>query len=445
MTSSPLSPHPDQPANASHQPRTTDGSHPTPPADASNPAHPARPARLVHTAAALHELPRGTGVRAVVMTMGALHEGHATLIRAARRRVGPEGQVVVTVFVNPLQFGAGEDLDRYPRTLDADVELAAAAGADVVFAPSADEVYPGGEPQIRIAAGPMGTLLEGASRPGHFDGVLTVVAKLLHLTAPDLALYGQKDAQQLAVITRMAADLNFPVEIVGVPTVREDDGLALSSRNRYLSGPERCTALALSAALFAARDRLAAEEALRVRAASVGHHPAPDRAAALAALGEDRAAADAHAVAYAAAGALHGPAVARAAARAVLDDAARLDPPLTLDYLALVDPSDFTEVPDAYEGEAILAVAAKVGSTRLIDNIRLVFGAGRPEATAAHQDGATTDAADAGDTGDAGHTADAADTATSAAAAPSPSAPSITSTPPATPPTTPQGPLGATR
>ncbi|MEV5126501.1 pantoate--beta-alanine ligase [Streptomyces decoyicus] len=441
MTSSPLSPHPDQPVNASHQPRTTDGSHPTPPADASNPAHPARPTRLVHTAAALRDLPRGTGVRAVVMTMGALHEGHATLIRAARRRVGPEGQVVVTVFVNPLQFGAGEDLDRYPRTLDADVELAAAAGADVVFAPSADEVYPGGEPQIRIAAGPMGTLLEGASRPGHFDGVLTVVAKLLHLTAPDLALYGQKDAQQLAVITRMAADLNFPVEIVGVPTVREDDGLALSSRNRYLSGPERCTALALSAALFAARDRLAAEEALRVRAASVGHHPAPDRAAALAALGEDRAAADAHAVAYAAAGALHGPAVARAAARAVLDDAARLDPPLTLDYLALVDPSDFTEVPDAYEGEAILAVAAKVGSTRLIDNIRLVFGAGRPEATAAHQDGATTDAANAGD---------AADTATSAAAAPSPSAPSpsapsITSTPPATPPTTPQGPLGATR
>ncbi|MGW9175189.1 pantoate--beta-alanine ligase [Streptomyces decoyicus] len=445
MTSSPLSPHPDQPANASHQPRTADGSHRTPPVDASNPAHPARPTRLVHTAAALHELPRGTGVRAVVMTMGALHEGHATLIRAARRRVGPEGQVVVTVFVNPLQFGAGEDLDRYPRTLDADVELAAAAGADVVFAPSADEVYPGGQPQIRIAAGPMGTLLEGASRPGHFDGVLTVVAKLLHLTAPDLALYGQKDAQQLAVITRMAADLNFPVEIVGVPTVREDDGLALSSRNRYLSGPERCTALALSAALFAARDRLAAEEALRVRAASVGHHPAPDRAAALAALGEDRAAADAHAVAYAAAGALHGPAVARAAARAVLDDAARLDPPLTLDYLALVDPSDFTEVPDAYEGEAILAVAAKVGSTRLIDNIRLVFGAGRPEATAAHQDGATTDAADAANAANAGDTGDAADTATSAAAAPSPSAPSITSTPPATPPTTPQGPLGATR
>ncbi|WP_129298541.1 pantoate--beta-alanine ligase [Streptomyces lydicus] len=389
-----------------------DTGHAAPPLDAVHPVH------LVHTAAALRDLPRRAGARAVVMTMGALHEGHATLIRAARRRVGPGGQVVVTVFVNPLQFGAGEDLDRYPRTLDADVELAAAAGADVVFAPSADEVYPGGEPQIRIAAGPMGTLLEGASRPGHFDGVLTVVAKLLHLTAPDLAFYGQKDAQQLAVITRMAADLNFPVEIIGVPTVREEDGLALSSRNRYLSAPERSTALALSAALFAARDRLAAEEALRARAASVGH-AAQHRSAALAALGEDRAAADAHAVAYAAAGPLHGPSVARAAARAVLEDAARFDPPLTLDYLALVDPSDFTEIPDAYEGEAILAVAAKVGSTRLIDNIRLVFGAGRPQGTNAHRSDAT------------GHDGATTDAATSAA--------------PAAPPTTPQGPLGATR
>lgn len=414
MTAAPQIPDPDQSMDA-RQARSADAGHPAPPVAAGHPVH---PVHLVHTAAALHDVPRRDGARAVVMTMGALHEGHATLIRAARRRVGPGGQVVVTVFVNPLQFGAGEDLDRYPRTLDADVELATAAGADAVFAPSADEVYPGGEPQIRIAAGPMGTLLEGASRPGHFDGVLTVVAKLLHLTAPDLAFYGQKDAQQLAVITRMAADLNFPVEIIGVPTVREEDGLALSSRNRYLSAPERSTALALSAALFAARDRLAAEEALRARAASVGH-AAQHRSAALAALGEDRAAADAHAVAYAAAGPLHGPSVARAAARAVLEDAARLDPPLTLDYLALVDPSDFTEIPDAYEGEAILAVAAKVGSTRLIDNIRLVFGAGRPESTAAHHGGATRQG---------GGTTDAA-----------------TSTTPATPPTTPQGPLGATR
>ncbi|WP_399087493.1 pantoate--beta-alanine ligase [Streptomyces sp. BBFR2] len=349
--------------------------------------HPAPSPRLLHTAAELRATARGDGPRAVVMTMGALHEGHATLMRAARERVGPHGQVVVTVFVNPLQFGAGEDLDRYPRTLDADVRVAAGAGADVVFAPSVDEVYPGGEPQVRIAAGPMGTLLEGASRPGHFDGVLTVVAKLLHLTAPDVALFGEKDAQQLAVITRMAADLNFPVEIVGVPTVREDDGLARSSRNRYLSAAERRTALALSTALFAARDRLTAEEALRARAGADGPR-SRRRSEALAALGEERAAADAHAVARAAAGP-PGPAVARAAAHAVLADAARLDPPLELDYLALVDPSDFTEVPDGYQGEAVLALAARVGTTRLIDNIRLHFGPGTAPGRDAHTPGAS--------------------------------------------------------
>ncbi|MDF3150189.1 pantoate--beta-alanine ligase, partial [Streptomyces sp. T21Q-yed] len=210
-----------------------------------------------------------SGRRAVVMTMGALHEGHATLIRTARGIAGPDGEVVVTVFVNPLQFGKGEDLDRYPRTLEADLKIAEQSGADAVFAPSVDEVYPGGEPQVRIGAGPMGESLEGASRPGHFDGMLTVVAKLLHLTRPDVALYGQKDAQQLALIRRMVRDLNFGVEIVGVPTVREEDGLALSSRNRYLSPKERHTALALSQALFAGRDRHAAQEALRARAREV--------------------------------------------------------------------------------------------------------------------------------------------------------------------------------
>ncbi|GAA3373897.1 pantoate--beta-alanine ligase [Streptomyces sannanensis] len=312
-----------------------------------------------------------TGRTAVVMTMGALHEGHATLIRAAREHVGRKGFVVVTVFVNPLQFGAGEDLDRYPRTLDADLVIAERSGADAVFAPSVDEVYPGGNPQVRITAGPMGTLLEGASRPGHFDGVLTVVAKLLHLAQPDVAFFGQKDAQQLAVIRRMVRDLNFPVEIVGVPTVREDDGLALSSRNRYLSADERRTALALPRALFAARDRLAAQEALHARAETMTA-AGPARAAALAALGEAREAADAHAVA--AAGRC-GPAEVRAAAHAVLDEAAKAEPPLTLDYLALVDASDFTEAPDDFTGEAILAVAARVGSTRLIDNIPLTFGA----------------------------------------------------------------------
>ncbi|AUH44928.1 pantoate--beta-alanine ligase [Streptomyces sp. CMB-StM0423] len=279
------------------------------------------------------------------MTMGALHEGHSALVRAARAEVGPHGQVVVTVFVNPLQFGPGEDLDRYPRTLDADVLLAGKEGADVVYAPSADEVYPGGEPHVRVSAGPMGERLEGAFRPGHFDGVLTVVAKLLHLTRPDVALYGQKDAQQLALITRMVRDLNFPVRILGVPTVREPDGLALSSRNVYLSAPERSTALALSRALFAAR---------------------------------------------AAAGAAGTPREALTAAQTVLHDAGALTPPLELDYAALVDPADFTPVTDAMaEGgtaapqkdgtahEAILAVAAKVGATRLIDNIRLTFGGAR--------------------------------------------------------------------
>ncbi|MEU8531495.1 pantoate--beta-alanine ligase [Streptomyces parvulus] len=329
----------------------------------------AAPPVLLRTADELHARARG-GRRAVVMTMGALHEGHATLVRTARDLVGPDGEVVTTVFVNPLQFGAGEDLDRYPRALDADVEIAGRAGADAVFAPSVDEVYPGGEPQVRVTAGPMGERLEGASRPGHFDGMLTVVAKLLHLTRPDLALYGQKDAQQLALIRRMVRDLNFGVEIIGAPTVREEDGLALSSRNRYLSAPERRTALALSQALFAGLDRLAAQEALRARAREV---PATEsRAEALSALGESRAAADAHAVATSAPGSAT---AVRAAARQVLDDAARATPPLEQDYLALVDPADFTEIDDDHTGEAILAVAARVGATRLIDNVTLTFGA----------------------------------------------------------------------
>ncbi|WP_149829246.1 pantoate--beta-alanine ligase [Streptomyces tailanensis] len=324
---------------------------------------------VLRTADELHARARA-GRRAVVMTMGALHEGHATLIRTARELAGREGEVVVTVFVNPLQFGAGEDLDRYPRTLDTDVKLAEQSGADVVFAPWVDEVYPGGEPQVRITAGPMGERLEGAARPGHFDGMLTVVAKLLHLTRPDLALYGQKDAQQLALIRRMVRDLNFGVEIVAVPTVREADGLALSSRNRYLSAEERRTALALSKALFAGRDRHAAQEALRARAREVPATRA--RAEALSAIGESRAAADAHAMAKAAPG---GPAAVRAATRLVLDEALRMKPPLELDYLALVDPSDFTDIPDDFTGEAVLAVAARVGTTRLIDNIPLTFGA----------------------------------------------------------------------
>ncbi|MGP3976763.1 pantoate--beta-alanine ligase [Streptomyces sp. 8N114] len=284
--------------------------------------------RVVDTAAELRSLPGGPE-RAVVMTMGALHEGHAALVRAARERVGPEGQVVVTVFVNPLQFGAGEDLDRYPRTLDADLEVAGKEGADVVFAPSVAEVYPGGEPQVRISAGPMGAVLEGAFRPGHFDGMLTVVAKLLNLTAPDVAFFGQKDAQQLALVRRMVRDLNFPVEIVAVPTVREDDGLALSSRNRYLSDAERALGLALSQALRA------------------GEQAVPQ-----------------------------GPAAVLHAASQVLEAAAEQG--LDVDYAALVDPEGFAEITDdAWQGAAVLAVAARAGTTRLIDNVPLHFGEAR--------------------------------------------------------------------
>ncbi|MGW7706660.1 pantoate--beta-alanine ligase [Streptomyces sp. NPDC054771] len=360
-------------ASTASTPGTTDPDAPRTPHSPHAPQTPPGPAAtLLRTAAELGAFAPLRGARAVVMTMGALHEGHATLIRAARAAAGPGGQVVVTVFVNPLQFGEAADLERYPRTLDADLAVAGAAGADAVFAPSVDEVYPGGEPQVRISAGPMGERLEGASRPGHFDGMLTVVAKLLHLTRPDAAFFGQKDAQQLALIRRMVRDLNFPVEIVGVETVREPDGLALSSRNRFLDAEERHTALALSRALFAARDRLAAQQALHARAQTTA--ATTGRAAALTALGEARAAADTQAVALARP--VDGPSAVRAAALLILDDAAAGQPPLALDYLALVDPADFTEIPDdRTTGEAVLAVAARVGTTRLIDNIPLTFGA----------------------------------------------------------------------
>mgnify|MGYP001226706715 CR=1 FL=1 len=300
---------------------------------------------LVQTAAELRALrSSGGGVEgmqhALVMTMGALHEGHAALIRAARERVGPAGQVVVTVFVNPLQFGPGEDYDRYPRTLEADLAVAAEAGADAVFAPDVAEVYPGGECQVTVSAGPMGQVLEGAFRPGHFDGVLTVVAKMFHLVQPDLAFFGEKDAQQLALITRMVTDLNFPVEIVPVPTVREADGLALSSRNRYLSEEERRSAAELSRALHTG-----------------------------------------------AATAWAGPQAVLRSAQAVLGRAATLQPPVALDYLALVDPRDFTEIPEDFRGEAVLAVAARVGTTRLIDNVRLWFGEEQPAGAGDGTDG----------------------------------------------------------
>lgn len=278
--------------------------------------------RVVHTRADLEAARAGRfGDTAVVMTMGALHDGHLALIQAARQAAKT---VIVTIFVNPLQFGPTEDFSRYPRTLDQDLKLCEATDVDVVFAPAVEEVYPGGTPMVMVDPGPMGEVLEGAFRPGHFAGMLTVVNKLLNLTAPDVAFFGQKDAQQLALIRRMALDFNLPVEIVGVRTVREPDGLALSSRNRYLSGAQRQTALALSRAL--------AEGATQPTVTAV-----------------------------------------LAAARRVLDEAAHADPPLALDYLALVDPGNFQEFRDDYTGNAILAVAARVGATRLIDNVPLTI------------------------------------------------------------------------
>ena len=259
---------------------------------------------------------------AVVMTMGALHDGHAQLIRAARQR---HDHVVVTIFLNPLQFGPKEDLSRYPRTFDADLEICTAAGVDVIFAPTPDVVYPEGDPGVRVSAGPLGEVLEGASRPGHFDGVLTVVGKLLHLTAARSAYFGQKDAQQLLLIRRMVRDIDFPVDIVSVPTVREADGLAMSSRNMYLTDSDRETALCLSRALRAGGE-----------AASFG------------------------------------PSAIRRAAREVL-----VEEPLALvDYLVLVHPQTLADVPEWYRGEALLAVAARVGTTRLIDNTPLLVGPG---------------------------------------------------------------------
>jgi pantoate--beta-alanine ligase len=261
------------------------------------------------------EVVRKAGGRvALVPTMGALHEGHASLVRVARERVGPDGAVVVSVFVNPLQFGADEDLDRYPRTFEADLETCAAEGADVVFAPAVEEVYPGGDPVVTVDPGPDSRSLEGRVRPGHFRGVLTVVAKLFGLVRPDLAVFGEKDYEQLTKVRRMVADLCLGVEVVGAPTVREPDGLALSSRNQYLTDEERIGALSLSRAL-----RVGAEAAAA------------------------------------------GPDAVVEAASAVLSGT----PGVEADYVVLAAP-DLDGTP--LTGEARLLVAARVGSTRLIDN-----------------------------------------------------------------------------
>lgn len=256
---------------------------------------------------------------AVVMTMGALHEGHLELVRQARTHAT---HVVVTIFVNPTQFAPGEDYDAYPRTLEADVAALATVGADLVWAPSTEEVYPV-QPVINLSAGIVGQFLEGASRPTHFGGVALVVLKVLNLTQPKVALFGEKDAQQLAVIRAFVRDLDMPVHIVGVPIVRDTDGVALSSRNQYLSPEERIHAQALSRALSVAK-----------QAALTG---AP-------------------------------PALIIAAAQQVLS----VEPGVDVDYVELVNDATFQTLTrsENVSGtvQARLLIAARVGTTRLIDN-----------------------------------------------------------------------------
>lgn len=283
-------------------------------------------ADLQEAAAGLLAERRGSSL-GLVPTMGALHSGHAALARAAAES---NDVSVAWIFVNPLQFGDATDLDRYPRTLDADVALLEDCGVDLVFAPSVEEVYPAGPPRVRITAGELGEKFEGASRPGHFDGALTVVAKLLHLCAPPApatyrAYFGQKDAQQLVLVQRMVADLNFAVEIVPVPIVRAEDGLALSSRNRFLSPEEHDGALVLSRALRYLEARARNHEALDIDGA-----------------------------------------------QAMIESA----PHVQLDYLEVVDPETLAPLAEncrrvPFRGEALVLVAAAVGPVRLIDNMPL--------------------------------------------------------------------------
>ncbi|KQP84340.1 pantoate--beta-alanine ligase [Aeromicrobium sp. Leaf291] len=277
---------------------------------------------VARTRAELRAALAGADRTAFVPTMGALHDGHARLMRHAR----PLGDtLVVSIFVNPTQFGPGEDLDAYPRTFDADLVVCEREGVDVVFAPDADEMYPGGlDGAVTVDPGPLGQVLEGAARPTHFRGVLTVVAKLFALVRPDVAVFGEKDFQQLALIRRMVRDLALDVEVVGHPIVREADGLALSSRNTYLTPIQHEQALALSVAL-----RAAADEGV---------------------VGRD--------------------AVLKAA-REVLDAADGVE----VDYLVVTDLL-LGDVDDSYEGEARILVAARVGTTRLLDNSPVVLRKG---------------------------------------------------------------------
>ena len=260
---------------------------------------------------------RGAGV-GFVPTMGALHAGHRALLARARAE---NGFVVASVFVNPLQFGPAEDLASYPRDREADLAILAAEGTDLAFVPAEGEVWPS-PPEVRLRVGGLADRLEGLIRPGHLDGVATVVAKLLHLVGPSRAYFGQKDAQQLAVVRRMVEDLAFPNQIVACPTVREPDGLAVSSRNAYLSATERERATALFRALSAGRDAFLAGR--------------------------------------------RDPGAVEAAARDLLEGVPGVEP----DYVALVEEATFEPAKQAEAGQ-VLATAARVGRTRLIDNVIL--------------------------------------------------------------------------
>ncbi|NMW64277.1 pantoate--beta-alanine ligase [Mobiluncus mulieris] len=260
-----------------------------------------------------------SGTLGLVMTMGALHEGHLELVRAAQDFADT---VLVTVFVNPTQFAPGEDFETYPRDLESDAEKLRQEGVDALFAPTPEVMYPEGEAQVRFDPGPAAKILEGKTRPTHFAGVLLVVGKMFHLTRPDIACFGRKDAQQLAIVTQMVKDLDFSVQIVPVEICREEDGLAMSSRNRYLSTAERETALELSRSLQWGVEN-AAEYGSQALASAVH-----ERLAAV--------------------------------------------PGIEVDYVALVNSEGYVPITQAgYHGKATLALAAKVGNTRLIDNVDL--------------------------------------------------------------------------
>jgi pantoate--beta-alanine ligase len=274
--------------------------------------------RIEALRAALDAPRRGGKGIALVPTMGALHEGHLALIDRARKHAGT---VVLSLFVNPLQFGPNEDFARYPRDRDGDARLAEARGVDILFAPQPFELYPEGR-GVTVEPGALASRWDGASRPGHFTGVLTVVAKLFNIVQPDIAVFGQKDIQQATLIRAMVRDLDFPIRLIVVPTVREQDGVALSSRNAYLSEGDRARARVLSRALFAMRDAFDAGESSTAVLESLG-----------------------------------GSVVAAESS-------------VALEYLAVMDSQTLAPVPVAAAG-SIVAIAARVGTTRLIDNVIL--------------------------------------------------------------------------